>query len=97
MALVPMVIEQTPRGERAFDIFSLLLKERFDSDKTVVPVCEGCGIIAIKDDHKNRTYCPVCGDGVEVNFIEVSYAFKLMLDEFKSLGLYPKLELTSKY
>src|SRR5687768_892109 len=28
MALVPMVIEQTPRGERAFDIFSRLLKER---------------------------------------------------------------------
>src|SRR5438046_5136367 len=28
MALVPMVIEQTPRGERAFDIFSRLLKQR---------------------------------------------------------------------
>jgi ATP-dependent Clp protease, protease subunit len=26
--LVPMVIEQTPRGERAFDIFSRLLKDR---------------------------------------------------------------------
>src|SRR5512132_4137876 len=28
MALVPMVVEQTPRGERAYDIFSMLLKER---------------------------------------------------------------------
>ena len=28
MGLVPMVIEQTGRGERAFDIFSRLLKER---------------------------------------------------------------------
>ena len=27
-AIVPMVIEQTGRGERAFDIYSLLLKER---------------------------------------------------------------------
>ncbi|MAY25189.1 MAG: ATP-dependent Clp endopeptidase proteolytic subunit ClpP [Polycyclovorans sp.] len=27
-ALVPMVVEQTARGERAFDIFSRLLKER---------------------------------------------------------------------
>lgn len=27
-SLVPMVIEQSPRGERAMDIFSLLLKER---------------------------------------------------------------------
>ncbi len=28
MALVPMVVELTPRGERAYDIFSRLLKER---------------------------------------------------------------------
>jgi ATP-dependent Clp protease protease subunit len=28
VALVPIVVEQTPRGERAFDIFSRLLKER---------------------------------------------------------------------
>jgi ATP-dependent Clp protease protease subunit len=28
MGLVPMVVEQTSRGERAFDIFSRLLKER---------------------------------------------------------------------
>jgi len=26
--LVPMVVEQTSRGERAFDIYSRLLKER---------------------------------------------------------------------
>ena len=26
--LVPMVVEQTPRGERAYDIYSSLLKER---------------------------------------------------------------------
>lgn len=28
MALVPMVIEQTPRGERSYDIYSRLLKDR---------------------------------------------------------------------
>lgn len=28
MNLVPMVVEQTPRGERAYDIFSRLLKDR---------------------------------------------------------------------
>jgi ATP-dependent Clp protease protease subunit len=27
-ALIPMVVEQTPRGERSFDIYSRLLKER---------------------------------------------------------------------
>ena len=26
--LIPMVVESTPRGERAFDIFSRLLQER---------------------------------------------------------------------
>ena len=34
LGLVPMVIEQTSRGERSFDIYSRLLKERvvFRSD-----------------------------------------------------------------
>lgn len=76
---------------------SLLLKERFDSDKTRVPVCESCGLIAIFDEMKNRAYCPICGDNVEISFIEIAYAFKLLMDEFKSLGVYPKMVLKSKY
>ena len=76
---------------------SLLLKERFDSDKTVVPICENCGVIAIHDTYKDKRMCPICGDNVEVNDIEISYAFKLILDEFKSLGIYPKLMLKNKY
>lgn len=89
-------------GEMEKDTFvahgaSLLLKERFDSDRTVVPVCENCGIIAIEDTYKDKRYCPICGDSVEINYIEVSYAFKLILDEFKALGLYPKLSLRNKY
>jgi len=89
-------------GEMEKDTFvahgaSLLLKERFDSDKTIVPVCESCGIIAIHDQIKEKRYCPICGDGVEISDIEISYAFKLILDEFKSLGIYPKLLLKTKY
>jgi len=89
-------------GEMEKDTFvahgaSLLLKERFDSDKTVVPVCEQCGIIAIHDLTRNKRYCPICGDNTDVSDIEVSYAFKLILDEFKSLGVYPKLQLKNKY
>ncbi|MBI2140596.1 DNA-directed RNA polymerase subunit B [Candidatus Woesearchaeota archaeon] len=89
-------------GEMEKDTFiahgaSLLLKERFDSDKTILPVCEGCGTIAIHDEFKNRSYCPLCGDNVEISFIEMSYAFKLILDELKSLCIYPKLMLKSKY
>ena len=89
-------------GEMEKDTFvahgaSLLLKERFDSDKTMVPVCEQCGLIAIYDGRKNKSYCPICGDNVEITNVEMSYAFKLILDEFKSLGVYPKLGLAHKY
>ncbi len=88
-------------GEMEKDTFvahgaSLLLKERFDSDKTVVPICESCGLVAIYDEYKKRSYCPVCGES-EISFIEVAYAFKLILDEFKSLCVYPKLRLKNKY
>ncbi len=44
MGLVPMVVEQTSRGERAYDIFSRLLKERIifigtAIDDTVASLC----------------------------------------------------------
>lgn len=89
-------------GEMEKDTFvahgaSLLLKERFDSDRTTVPVCENCGIVAIHNEFKNQKYCPICGDNVEISTVEVSYAFKLILDEFKTLGIYPKLQLKTKY
>lgn len=89
-------------GEMEKDTFvahgaSLLLKERFDSDKTIIPICESCGIIAVHDTYKDKRYCPLCGDNVEITDIELSYAFKLILDEFKSLCIYPKLQLKEKY
>jgi DNA-directed RNA polymerase subunit B' len=89
-------------GEMEKDTFvahgaSLLLKERFDSDKTRVPVCENCGLVAIFDERKNSYHCPICGENVEISNIELSYAFKLMLDELKSLTVYPKLKLKGKY
>jgi DNA-directed RNA polymerase beta subunit len=89
-------------GEMEKDTFvahgaSLLLKERFDSDKTVVPVCENCGLIAVQDAYKKKKYCPICGDNIEISNIEISYAFKLILDEFKSLGIAPILRLMDKY
>lgn len=89
-------------GEMEKDTFvahgaSMLLKERFDSDRSIVPVCEECGLIAIHDAFKNKHYCPTCGENVEISNIEISYAFKLMMDEFKTLGIYPKLVLKNKY
>jgi len=89
-------------GEMEKDTFvahgaSLLLKERFDSDKTKVPVCEQCGIIAVHDEFKNKSYCPICGDNVDITPVELSYAFKLILDEFKSICIYPRIHLKDKY
>ncbi|MFH0875179.1 MAG: DNA-directed RNA polymerase subunit B [archaeon] len=89
-------------GEMEKDTFvahgaSLLLKERFDSDRTIVPVCDECGLIAVYNEFKNKSFCPICGDNVTVSNIEISYAFKLMLDEFKALGIYPKLILKEKF
>src|SRR3989344_1543283 len=89
-------------GEMEKDCFvahgaSMLLKERFDSDKTLLYVCEECGMIAVYDSYKHKEYCTKCGSNVKVSLIEVAYAFKLLIDELKSLCIYPKLLLGRKY
>ena len=89
-------------GEMEKDVFiahgaSLLLKERFDSDKAILPVCEKCGLVAVEDQYKGRKYCLMCGEDVNVSYVEMSYAFKLLLDEIRSLTIYPRLNLVNKY
>jgi DNA-directed RNA polymerase subunit B len=69
---------------------ALTLKERFDSDKTVVPICTECGMAASYSRAKGKYVCPVCGESKIVE-VEMSYAFKLMLDELKSMLIYPKI------
>jgi DNA-directed RNA polymerase subunit B len=69
---------------------ALVLKERFDSDKTIVPVCTKCGMIAVNDRIKNRKVCPIDGES-EIVDVEMSYAFKLMLDELRSMLINQKI------
>ena len=76
---------------------SLLLKERFDSDRTIVHICETCGGIATYDSNREKSFCQKCGSNVEVSAIELSYGFKLLLDELKALGISSRLYLKSKY
>jgi len=75
---------------------SLLLKERFDSDKEIVWICERCGGLALFDYYKNMPYC-LCGEQSKIAPVEMAYAFKLFVDELKSLHLRPKIRLEDKY
>jgi len=75
---------------------SLLLKERYDSDKVVLPICTKCGAIAIEDVINKKTTCPICNSS-EVEPVEVSYAFKLLLEELQGLHIHTQLGLKNKY
>jgi DNA-directed RNA polymerase subunit B' len=77
---------------------ALLLKERLldESDRYVMNVCEKCGSIAVHDKIRDTIYCSICGRDIDAAEVEVSYAFKLLLDELKSLGINPKLILGEK-
>jgi len=77
---------------------ALLLKERLldESDRTVVLVCEKCGLLAVYDRNRDKRYCPVCGEGTIISKVVCSYAFKLLLQEMMSLGLAPRLKLKEK-
>jgi DNA-directed RNA polymerase subunit B' len=76
---------------------SMLLKERFDSDKNIVYVCEDCGLIGSWNAYKNGPSCPRCGESSKVSTIELSYAFKLLLEEIKSMGIFPKIKLKGRF
>jgi len=75
---------------------SLLLKERYDSDKVVIPICTQCGAIVIDDQLHNKTACGLCNSG-KIEYIEMSYAFKLLLEELQSLHILTKFNLKNKY
>lgn len=75
---------------------SLLLKERYDSDKVVLHICSKCGSIAIEDNLRNKVVCPICSSE-EAEPVEVSYAFKLLLEELQGLHIQTKFKLKNKY
>jgi len=75
---------------------SLLLKERYDSDKVVIHICKECGSLAIEDRIHDKIYCPLC-NSVEIEPVEVSYAFKLLIEELQGLHILTKFDMKNKY
>jgi DNA-directed RNA polymerase beta subunit len=75
---------------------SLLLKERYDSDKVVLPICAECGAIGIDDNIRGKVVCPVC-HSEDIENVEVSYAFKLLLEELQGLHIQSTFKLKNKY
>ena len=70
MSLVPMVVDQTSRGERAYDVFSLLLKERIvflgtpiDDDVANLVIAQLLYLDAVEPD-KDMTLYVNCPGGV---------------------------------
>ncbi len=71
---------------------ALTLKERFSSDSVEIPLCKDCGVVAVDNQMKGISHCPICNK-TNIVRLKTSYAFKLALDEIISMGLYPKLNV----
>nr|AOD74958.1 RNA polymerase subunit B' [Halobaculum roseum] len=74
---------------------AMALNERLldASDKETVYISEETGMVAVEDVEQRRIYDPITGDEDDIHEMEISYAFKLLLDEMKALGIRPTLEL----
>ncbi len=87
-------------GDMEKDVFlaygaSSIIKERLldASDKTTIFVCTECGLEGYYDAREERFVCPVDGPDAPIVPVNVSYAFKLLLDELKSMTIYPRLNV----
>jgi DNA-directed RNA polymerase subunit B' len=74
---------------------AMALKERLldESDREFIHVCGSCGMTAVENVEQRRVYCPNCDEETDIHEVEMSYAFKLLLDEMKALGIAPRIEL----
>jgi len=85
-------------GEMEKDTFvaygaSAVIHERLleSSDETTIYLCEKCGLEGYYNPRTRKYICPKDGEDSPVSPVVVSYAFRLLLDELKSLNIYPRL------
>ncbi len=75
---------------------AMVIKDRLldQSDGTTEFICgnEDCGHIAILDSN-GELRCPVCGEKSDIHQIQTSFAFKLLMDELRSLGVTMRLNV----
>ncbi|MDD3084018.1 MAG: DNA-directed RNA polymerase subunit B, partial [Candidatus ainarchaeum sp.] len=76
---------------------AMLLHEKMieDSDKFVAMVDEETGLIGYKDEIRKKIVT-LGGKGGKVYPVEMSYGFKLLLEELKALGILAKIKLKDK-
>jgi DNA-directed RNA polymerase subunit B len=73
---------------------SMVIKDRLldESDLTTQFVCDHCGHVAMLD-RRGFYRCTVCGDEADIHPVEMSYAFKLLMEELKALIIAPRMRL----
>jgi len=75
---------------------SMVIKDRLldESDGTIEYVCGNpkCGNVAMLDK-RGALRCPVCGETGNIHPVQTSYAFKLLMDELKSMCVAMRLQL----
>ncbi len=73
-----------------------LLKDRLldNSDKTLVGVCDICGLVVYYDFRKGEYVCPLDGEKTKVSTVYTPYAFKLLIQELMSMGISPRLKVS---
>ncbi|MHC1598946.1 MAG: DNA-directed RNA polymerase subunit B [Candidatus Methanofastidiosia archaeon] len=77
---------------------AMLLQERLleSSDKYNVLICGKCGNLAIYDKMRSKKQCLLCDEDIDIHVVEVSYAFKLLMQELESMLIQPKLKLEDR-